>query len=100
MSSVHIENKSLSEYCSEVFGSVFKKAYLEVFVYKETELESQIANEKNLDFSDGQYDTRTIVIEFTNGNVVKFTNSEWASFESTKLEHLNISECGVVEYGK
>lgn len=96
MKSVYIENKSLSEYCSNVFSSVFKKVYLEVYVYENPavgyEPENLIANSKNLDFSDGQYDTSTIVIEFSNGNVVKFTNSEWASFGNIRLENLNISE--------
>ena len=96
MSSVYIENESLSKYCTKVFGSVFKKAFLEVYFYEtppeDYDRETLIENSKNLDFSNGQYDTRTIVIEFSNGSIVEFTNSEWASFENVELANLNILE--------
>ena len=31
-----------------------------------------------------QYDSETIILEFVGGNMVRFTNSEWASIEKVK----------------
>ena len=103
MPCTYIENKSLSEYCSEVFGSVFKKAFLEVYFYENPpagyDREKLIENSKNLDFSNGHYDTRTIIIEFSTGSIVEFTNSEWASFENVELANLNILEQEICKNG-
>lgn len=92
MNPVYIENESLSKYCSKVFGSVFKKALLEIYRYRDGSLDLSIENAKRFDFSDGKYDALTIVVEFSNGATVRFKNSEWASFENVELASLNILE--------
>lgn len=92
MKNVYVENESLSKYCAKVFGSIFKRALLEIYRYRDGSLDFSIENAKRFDFSDGKYDALTIVIEFSNGAAVRFENSEWASFRNAKPECLKILE--------
>lgn len=68
-------DRQLTEMCRTIFGNIVKKAY---FFYDEYSKDAcdrfvSLTNDNSLNWSGESF-----TIEFTNGSIVHFKNSEWA----------------------
>ena len=66
----------LTEMCRLIFGDIIVRAYRTPYYVENNYEISPVLNGNTL-----EYDADEFIIDFVNGNTVKFTNSEWASLE-------------------
>ncbi len=88
MEDYHLKNKKILTIAKNIFGDIVKNAYI---AYFDKDLISGLVSSYKKLKDDSillPYDSDDIVLEFSNGNLVKFSNSEWASI--SKIETLNI----------
>jgi hypothetical protein len=97
MSDIIKKDRKLAEAARKIFGNLVKTAYVTTYdgldkdnseVEKRLKLNSQnwmLINETNL-----RHDAQTILIEFSNGRLIGFTNSEWGGLflQEEKLKRL------------
>ena len=85
------KDKKLTELAKEIFGDIVNMAYITTYDFNgdKDEITSRLDDEKFSDSSGGNinYDAKTIWIKFTNGKIVEFHNSEWASISAVVDEY-------------
>lgn len=77
-----IPNIDLTNYCKKIFGDLVKSAYVDEYYNNSAEF---LSHDKTILEPDTlQYDGEQIYIEFINGKVICFSNSEWAYITEVK----------------
>ena len=78
---------NLTDMCKAVFGDIVIKAYrTDECIKYEPESCITIRNNRL------HYDTEDFIIEFVNGSIVHFSNSEWASLERLDNKDANLQQ--------
>jgi len=89
-----VRSKLLLKYASQIFGDIVTDAYviLDSDMTKDEKKHDAICKINNLEYKDEflRYDYTDIVLEFSNGKRVVFSNSEWAFI--SKLRDYEIYE--------
>ena len=75
----HLKCRKLYKVARNIFGNVVISAYVESIDKKDLQKISENYSILKDDDECLCYDNDTIVLEFSNGNKVRFSNSEWAS---------------------
>lgn len=85
------KDKKLTELAKEIFGDIVVTAYVTTYVYDCSNddvmdrLDSEGFNNAIDEYID--YGAQKILIKFTNGNIVEFENSEWATIDIANDEY-------------
>jgi hypothetical protein len=84
MENVQMKSKSLLKQARSIFGELVVEAYVSHFDYDLKRLQKidKELEKENTESGYLCYDGETIVLEFANGKLVQFHNSEWASISS------------------
>jgi len=79
MENYHLKVRKIYRVARNMFGDVVISAYIESC--DKTELQNLSNKYKSLKDDDEilSYDSDTIILEFKNGNKVRFSSSEWSS---------------------
>jgi len=98
MSDIIKKDRKLAEAARAIFGNIVKSAFVSTYDSRDTDSNSEIEAEfqqasKSIEYGVKKYIAYgglTIYILFSNGNMVKFSNSEWATISKVenKLETL------------
>ena len=85
-----MKSKSLLKQAKSIFGELVVEAYVSHYEYDLKRLQniSKELGKFNTESGYLRYDGETIVLKFTNGKLVQFHNSEWASISS--IDKLNL----------
>lgn len=83
----HLKSRKLLKIAKQIFGSLVISAYVENWDKSRLQRISKSFDETSKII---HYDGDTIILQFSNGNLVRFTNSEWANI--SKIETLNLIE--------
>lgn len=88
------KSKPLTDAAKKLFGDIVKIAYYCEPYYKHLGMLNAIERldkqESSATYADDSIDqdSKTIVIEFVNGNTIVFYNSEWGSMDKLKPEEV------------
>lgn len=84
-------SKELTEVLINIFGDIVEKAYITTWDInsKQNDVVMRLENTSIGvdDLNTLAYDEQTLWIKFTNGKVVEFSNSEWASIGNANIEN-------------
>jgi hypothetical protein len=91
---IHVKNDELTKAIKNIIGEDMVKCVYDQYYdnqnYETLNKRNQLNRYNFTESNFLEYDTYTIVIEFTNGNLVEFRNSEWAAM--TKIFNLNVKK--------
>lgn len=79
MKSNYLKVRKIYRIARGIFGDVVISAYIECYDKKDLQITANKYSKLKDDEKVLDYDHDTIILEFKNGNKVRFTNSEWAS---------------------
>jgi len=80
MNEYHLKNRKLLAIAKTIFGDCVKSAYVANWEKESLQRRSKNLIEENKNnVGTLSYDSVDIVLQFSNGNLVEFRNSEWAS---------------------
>lgn len=85
------KDKKLTELAKKIFGDIVVMAYVTTYVYScdNADIISRLNAESfdNDKSSYIDYGAQKILIKFTNGKIVEFENSEWATIDTANDEY-------------
>lgn len=92
MNNYHLKSRHIGRIARNIFGDIVDSAYIESYDKEILQFAARKYRDrcKNLNSNSLSTDGDAIILKFNNGNLVRFSNSEWATI--SKCEKLNTYE--------